>query len=53
MIFDNDLKITWFGISAIVTGVLLAYWLKINVEPWAVEVLCRELIIFRELVNCK
>jgi hypothetical protein len=44
MIFPHDLKITWFGISAIVVGIGIAYWLHNSVEPWVIETVCRELI---------
>jgi len=37
-------RLTWFGISAIVAGVLLYLVLKYQVEPWVVETLCRELV---------
>jgi hypothetical protein len=40
----DNIHITWFGVSAIVSGLIFFYVLKTHIEPWAIETVCRELI---------
>jgi len=42
--FEDGLKITWMGVSAIVVGIGLFLLLKYKVELWVIETVCRELV---------
>ena len=41
---EDKIRLSWFGVSAIVSGLICFYVLKYHIEPWVIETVCRELI---------
>lgn len=39
--FEDGQKITWFGVTAILAGIIGAYLISHYVDFWAIETICR------------
>ncbi len=40
----ENIRITWFGVSAVVSGLLFYALIDSVIEPWVIETFCRELL---------
>ena len=39
----DDVKLSWFGVTAIVFGLFFFWLITEYIEPWVIETTCREL----------